>query len=105
MDSLTHKLRTEPVVLLAVLVAVVQAVCTFVAGGGALTFAALVPIVCGAIGRQLVMPANGLTLGHPEAMEGDPPVLGVDGGNIAQASATTAGPGSVDIIAGPKDAG
>ena len=90
MDALVHKLRTEPVMLLAVLVAVVQAVCTFVAGGGAFSVAALVPVVCGALARQLVMPANGLTLGHPEQMDGDVPIPG---------------PGSVDIIAGPKDAG
>ena len=71
MSAVARKLRTEPVALLAVVVAVVQAVCTYIAGGGALTFAALVPIVCGVIGRAVVMPANGLTLSHPDAMEGD----------------------------------
>lgn len=73
------KLRTEPVMLLAVLVAVVQAVCTFVAGGGALTAAALVPIVAGAVARSLVFPTNGLTATHTDS---------------------TPGPGSVDVIEG-----
>jgi hypothetical protein len=81
-----NKLRTEPVMLLAVLVAVVQAVCTFVAGGGALTAAALVPIVAGALARALVMPADGSTLTHPASIDGAIP-----------------GPGTVEAISG--DAG
>lgn len=61
-----QKIRTEPVMVSVILVAIVQAVCTYLADGGALTLTALLPIVAGAIARSLVFPANGETLSHPQ---------------------------------------
>lgn len=60
------KIRTNPVVAWSLVAAAAQAVITYVNGGGALTWAALVTVVGGAVSRQFVFPTNGLTASHAD---------------------------------------
>lgn len=56
-------MKREPALIIGAVTTVVVAVLTFVAGGGAMTWAAIAPVVAAALIRQFVTPAGKATDG------------------------------------------